>query len=513
MRPGFFSTDSIAFDQSNDMIRMMKALKRSFQITPENYVPIDSAGQAVAGVGFAMDDALQQSKLINASGGYIPLGQLEWYGGQGFIGWQLCAVLAQNWLIDKAVTMPAKDAMRNGWEANADGGDVELAPEVFDYIKRLNKKFLIDKNCIEFVKMGRTFGIRHALFMYDGVDYEAPFNPDGIRPGAYNGITQIDPYWLAPELDLSSAANPASPGFYEPTWWRVNGKRVHKSHFVIMRNGDQVADILKPSYFYGGIPTPQKIYERVYAAERTANEAPLLAMSKRLTSLRIDIVNALSDPAKLQQKMQEWSALMNNFGIKVIGEGEEIQQFDTNLSNFDETIMTQYQLVAAASNVPATKLLGTTPKGFNSSGNYEEASYHEELESLQENDLSPLIERHLLLLMRSYIAPKFGITAVNLEVNWNPVDSPTAAELADINQKKGAYYNSLNGLGAVDGYDVRQAIIKDKDSGFTGIADMVPGGVGDREAQQEKEAALLESETANENPDEKKTSMGSEAQA
>jgi len=34
-------------------------------------------------------------------------------------------------------------------------------------------------------------------------------------------------------------------------------------------------------YMYGGIPVSQRIMERVYAAERTANEGPLLAMSKR----------------------------------------------------------------------------------------------------------------------------------------------------------------------------------------------------------------------------------------
>ena len=33
---------------------------------------------------------------------------------------------------------------------------------------------------------------------------------------------------------MNAAANPASPEFYEPTWWRVNGKRVHRSHFVII---------------------------------------------------------------------------------------------------------------------------------------------------------------------------------------------------------------------------------------------------------------------------------------
>ena len=78
----------------------------------------------------------------------------------------------------------------------------------------------------------------------------------------------------------------------------------------------------------------------------------------------------------------------------------------------------------------------------------------------------------------------------------NPVDSPTAAEAAEINQKKSASDAAWVAMGAVDGLDVRQRLIKDRDSGYTGISDMVPGGPGDREAQQEAEAALEQPITA-----------------
>ena len=94
--------------------------------------------------------------------------------------------------------------------------------------------------------------------------------------------------------------------------------------------------------------------------------------------------------------------------------------------------MTQYQLVAAVSCMPATKLLSTSPKGFGASGEYEESSYHELLESIQDDALTPLLERHHALVMRSFIAPKGG-EAVATTIVWNPLDTPTAKELADTN--------------------------------------------------------------------------------
>jgi phage-related protein (TIGR01555 family) len=479
---GFFSTEARTPRGKNYAQRHQLAAARSIQVDPTKFHAIDESGHAMD------SSSLQAAKIINSGAGYLPIQQFEYYASQGFIGWQQCAIISQNWLVDKACTMPAKDAVRHGYDITVNDGS-DVSPKILDAMRRLDKKMKIKKECIQLIKNSRVFGIRHALFLVDGIDYEAPFNPDGVKPGSYRGITQIDPYWLAPMLDASAAGDFSAPDFYEPTWWMVKGRKVHKSHFVILRNGDEVPDILKPSYIYGGISVPQKIFERVYAAERTANEAPMLAMTKRLTVLKLDLTAAMTDPAKFQERMDYWTQLMNNFGVKVIGESDELEQHDTALADMDDLIMTQYQLVAAAANVPATKLLGTTPKGFNATGEYEEASYHEELESIQENELSPFVERHHLLLMRSFIAPKFGIQPVNTEVQWLPVDSPTAKEVAETNKIKAETDNTLVAAGAIDGFDVRQRLIGDRDSGYNGIPDIVDGGPGDREAQQEKEAA------------------------
>lgn len=493
VRDSVFSTGA---DMGNNKLslfrRQQRALSRTFLRGIDSLVPVGADGQRVEGVDYAMDEAypdLTSAKLATAYGGYIPIAQLEWFSNQGFIGWQMCGVLAQNWLIDKACGVPAQDVVRKGYEVTLNDG-TKLEPEVLNAIRLADKKFNINGKLKMFIKKGRIFGIRHALFLIDGIDYEAPFNPDGITPGSYKGITQIDPYWIAPELDRAAAANPASPEFYDPTWWRVNGKRVHRSHFVIMRNGDEVVDILKPAYLYGGIGIPQKIFERVYAAERTANEAPMLTMSKRLTTFKTDISQIFGPDSNFNKQMERWAEYQNNFGIKVMGTEDEITQFETSLSELNETIMTQYGLVASAANVPVTKLMGTPPKGFDATGEYDEANYHEEIESIQDDIATPFVERHHLCLMRSYIAPKFNIAPLNTEIQWKPLDSYTTKELAEINKIKAETDTAYVTAGAIDGFDVRQRLISDPESGYNGIEPIVPDGPGDREAQQEADAAL-----------------------
>lgn len=400
-------------------------------------------------------------------GSPLPDALVGWFMGQSFIGYQTCALIAQNWLVDKAVSMPGRDAVRHGWAVHVEGmPDEDTAAELIAKIQADDKRLRVRFNLEQFVKMGRLFGIRVLIFKVEGIDYEAPFNADGVRPGAYKGMSQVDPYWCVPELDASSVMDPASEHFYEPTWWIINGQRYHRSHLCIFR-ANEVPDMLKPVYRYGGISVPQRIVERVYAAERTANEGPQLAMTKRLTVWKTDLAMLYANQDQALTHMQIFAEFRDNHGVKLVDTDDSIEQHDTTLADLDATIMTQYQLVAAAAGVPATKLLGTTPKGFNATGEYDEASYHEELETIQSNDLTPVLDRHYLLLMLSR-GDKVVVT-----IDWAPVDSPTATEWATINKTKAETDNALVQAGAIDGTDVRERLRADPNSEYTGLADIV----------------------------------------
>lgn len=414
--------------------------------------------------------ALSLKQQINFGGMNEVLG--AWYASQGFIGYQYAAMLAQNWLINKCCTMPGRDAVRNGFDIVAADGQ-EIDKQAMTILRRYDKAYKLRWNLEQFVRMGRIFGMRIALFRVQSQDpeyYEKPFNPDGVTPGSYKGIVQVDPYWVVPQLEQHAVANPETLHFYEPTWWIINGKKYHRSHLVIFRNAEP-PDLLKPAYLYGGIPVPQQIMERVYAAERVANEAPQLAQTKRTTVWKTAMDTFIGKGEEAFEALNRWISFRDNYGVKLGDkEGDEFQQFDTSLADLDTVIMTQYQIVAAAANVPSTKLLGTAPKGFNSTGEYEESNYHEELESIQEHDLTPLVERHHLLVMRSFVRPKVQMPGdIDITVEWRPVDSPTAKELAETNLVKAQTGQALVASGAISNEDERARIARDPTSGYAGI--------------------------------------------
>lgn len=437
----------------------------------------------------AMDDAGNGgiALKLQAQAMNIPEVLAMWYASQTFIGYQLAAILAQHWLIDKACTVPARDAIRQGFDVvNVEGDDID--EKALKKIHRADRRMRLNWNMEQFIRMGRIFGVRIVLFKVESTDpdyYTNPFNPDGVTPGSYKGMVQVDPYWCSPQMDVAAASRTDTEHFYEPTYWLINGTKYHRSHLIIFRNGD-LPDMLKPQYMYGGVPLPQRIMERVYGAERTANEAPQLVQTKRTTVWLTNLEALAAAGDEGLERMNQFVNFRDNYAVKIGGlNADEFQQFDTSLGDLDNVIMTQYQIVAAQANMPATKLLGTVPKGFNSTGEYEEASYHEELESIQAHDLTRLVERHHLLVIRSELPE---LKDIETTVEWRPLDTPTATEQAAMNLTKAQTGTALIQSGAISPENEQERLKRDPASGYAAL-DLTPPPDPELEADLEDDDA------------------------
>ncbi|WP_426577118.1 phage collar protein [Xenorhabdus stockiae] len=78
--------------------------------------------------GVAMDSVDGSIPSFKAGSLYgVAEAQAAWYANQLFIGNNLCAVIAKHWLVDKACNMPARDAIRQGYDIDTqDGQDMGL---------------------------------------------------------------------------------------------------------------------------------------------------------------------------------------------------------------------------------------------------------------------------------------------------------------------------------------------------------------------------------------------------
>lgn len=415
--------------------------------------------------GVAMDSKFESRYGLGSNEG-VPDGVGQWYARQSFIGAVQSAWIARHWLIDKAVIMPSRDALRQGWELTSEN------PEVIETYLKADKKLKINSVLHKFVSSSRRTGGAVAVLLtcpageMESEYYQNPLNEEAVTE--YHGIVIVDATNATAILSTDGVSNPASLDYMRPTFYRIGNKRYHKSHCVTL-TPFPVSDMLKPSYGYFGQSLPERIYSRVYAAERTADEAPNLAMTKRLRLLGVDLESVISGDngealSILSDNIRGLQEIASNEGVFVYdtANGGGMSQLDTSLADFDALVMTQYQLVASIAGVPSTKLLGTTPKGFNATGEYESEDYRQSLESIQTHDLQPLLERHYRII--SIIK-----NIETCKVVWMPLDSPTAKEFAEIDQIFGNTVSGMVAQGVLNQEQALTILSKLKDSIFTDI--------------------------------------------
>lgn len=445
-----------------------KYARESFQrnIPNKSYKKIAVDGKILK-EKIALDSNYEVDVIKNMMSSVVPDVIYKHFARQGFIGWEACSVLKQNWIINNACNIPPQDAIRPGYKLSLPRAvsSVEEAQGIEAFKSLSIKKYKILDICARAVEKKKVFGscLVFPRFHTD-IDMAVPFNPDAVSKDSYAGLVVVEPRWLNFDFDEESLTNPMSQYFYEPTWFTFNGRKIHRSWCIHLKN-TVVPDVLKPSYFYGGIPLTQMLYQRVYAAEKIANEAPMLAMSKRLLVVDMPLTQKLFNPQETEKNLNQIINFRDNWGVISKRPGEGIQQIDTSLADFESVLMSQYQLVAAIAQMPATKLLKAQPTGMNATGEYDFKDYIQSLETIQDNDMKPIIDLHNKLLSLS-LEKNYDFL-----VSFNPIDVPTKMELAQVNSAKAQILNTLVAGGIISQDEARNVLRSDEESDFAGLAE------------------------------------------
>ena len=437
----------------------------------------------------SIDSCLKNNKMTGLSGSPKDI-VFSFFAKFGYIGWQICSVLAQHWLISNACSISNKDCLRNGWNnIFVDKKSNEMSEEEKDKAQETltklfdveQQKFKLNEKLLKWAYFYNVFGTSFILPKIDGVEYDKPYNADGIKKGSFKGLAVIEPYWMIPEFDYETMTDPTNINYFEPEYYRTsNGMKIHRSHLIVGRR-KFVSDILKPSYYYGGISLAQEIYERVYASEKCANEAPLLLLTKRLNVYKVKLKDLIMNPAKYKEIAETLTTMRDNQGILFADHDDEIGQIDTGLGDLDQVIMKQYQLVSAIARIPVDKLFETNPTGgLSASGDYNIKNYNQDLNTLQNDLFRPAIDRINEIVLRSEFDLKDRVSIV-----FNPTDNPTEKEIADLNSQKAQAMSIYLQNNVITSEEARQMLVNDKMSGYSFLK-----GVEKEEPTKEEEEEI-----------------------
>lgn len=389
-----------------------------------------------------------------------------------------CAIIATHEFVNRACLIPAEEAIAHGYKVvcksqkhKHDQEHDAREAEFLEEIKKAADKMGLNEACVKLNYKKKVFGVGVAIpwveFRPDypspndksgktPYSYADPYDPKAIKPNSFRGFAVIDPHWLTYQWDKLSRIDPSYPHFLTPTWIKVGDKRVHRSWAIRVVNSE-LPDIFKPVYLYGGLSLTQMIYERVWAADKLANEAPLLAMTKRLLIADGNLEQLQSDPARTNKFFNAINFFRDNFSIFVKKPSSNVTQLDTNLSELTPLTMSQYQLVAAIAQIPVTKLLKNVPSGLQATGEYEWDDYAQSLKAIQNNDYTPLCK----MFYELYVASNYPDEKdLRLDIEWNPIDVPKESEVAQMSSQTAQYVSQLINTGVIDIAEARAMLRK-----------------------------------------------------
>ena len=192
-------------------------------------------------------------------------------------------------------------------------------------------------------------------------------------------------------------------------------------------------------------------------------------MTKRLLIADGNIENMAANPTEAYETLKMVLQVRDNMGLMIKNPGDQVQQIDTSLADMDALIMTQFQLVAAIAEMPVTKLMKTQLKGLANSGDYEMKDYAQTLVEIQENVYNRILERHYQMLSMSEYGKDLG-----LQVVWNPIDTPTELELAQIESQQAQTDATYIGAGVVGADEVRDGLRANEDSRYHNLSEEMP---------------------------------------
>ncbi len=397
--------------------------------------------------------------------------------GVDFIGYAALSLLSQHPLIRAMVETLADEMTRKWIEFSGQGSeesDAERVKALQAATERYHLKTAFNKamkktgyfgGCMLYIDMGDNTRTAAGL-----AEVATPLTLDSakITKGSFKGFRIIEPINCYPAP--YNADNPLEADYYQPTAWLVQGRRVHASRMLHFAQNEPPI-LLKPAYNFFGIPLAQMALDYIDRFDTVRISVAKLIKRFSTSILKTDMTQILNgggyeDAASLKARAMMWSMLGSNEGMMALDfEKEDFVQVNTPLSGLADIVSQQLELLAAISRTPAVKLLGISPKGFNSTGEYDEANWYDHVASQQANVFSDNLAKAIKIIQLS----ETGAIDDDLTHRFVPLHEQSEAEKATNRKANADTFAVYYDRGVLSAEEERARLAADPDSGYDSI--------------------------------------------
>lgn len=349
-----------------------------------------------------------------------------------------------NWLPKKVVNVPAEDAVRNwrNWQAEQ---DQITAIEAEETRLQLRAKEL------EADTLARLYGGAAIATVTVNEGMEVPLDPDRVRKGGISHLlvfTQAQLRGMQPVLDV------LSPMFGRPEYYEVSGNgllfRIHHTRLSFFTGAPlRTLELIPVETFGWGDSVLQSCFDACKKADSALSIIISLMYESNVDVFGIPgLTQIMADETSraLLVRRAELNATMKGNNGMIIKDAEETYERKTmSFAGLNELANTMLQVCAGASDIPATRLLGRSPAGLNSTGESDMRNYYDSIKARQTLNIGPALAR----LDQCIIKSALGTIPPDIHYVWAPLWQATESERSENGKRVADTIKTINDTGLI----------------------------------------------------------------
>ena len=351
------------------------------------------------------------------------------------------ALYLNDWLGAAVIDTIPDDAVRQWREISGLEGDK------LEKYQRAEKAYQVSQTVNQAMKWARLYGGAGIIMGIDGAgEFHEPLDIDRVRPDSLKWLSLVDRWHLIPQaINLS---NPLRANWGRPEIYTAYGGNdpVHRSRILFFYGTPLPYHLARRSYFWGA-----SILERVKVAIENADVAQS-GIAALITDAKVDVFkipglfDKLRTPqgnAQVMDRLQLSNLGKSIFNGIVIDAAEDYEQKTGALSPGLSGLLSQFlQVVAAASGIPVTRLLGTSTPGMNATGEEDTRKYYDRVTAIQADTIEPVLEVLDSVMLRSVFGEEPDEFKSEFKSLWQQSDTERATTQLQDAQRDQAYLDA-----------------------------------------------------------------------
>lgn len=346
------------------------------------------------------------------------------------LGRTYLGILYRNWLFGKVTDIPADDMTRKWRRPKASS----LSIDELEKFKRVERDLKVRASVNEALKWARLYGGAAIIMnVNDGLgELSDPLDVGAIREGDLESLIVVDRWDLTPQ---GVNTWDVSEGFRLPDIYQLSGgSRVHHSRVIRFDGYKLPWDEFQRNNYWGG-SIVERVYDDVLNTKITTQSIASLIFEASVDVITVkDLFNRIMNQKGLDSLIKRFQ-LANvtksiNKALVIDQDNETFTRHATNFSGLPSLISEFLSVVAAGADIPATRMLGQSAKGFSATGEGDLDNYYDMISSKQETDLYDALTKLDEVLVPSV----FGRPVEDWDFEFNPLQQMDEKEISEINK-------------------------------------------------------------------------------